>query len=129
MRFTDQLVLVCALLVASSEANPLTQKHNPKSFSVKEVGRPAAPRQYRGKHAMNRVRRKYGNGEVLSAPPLQHNQQPMKASSKHKSKVEAPPGAGQTTAESSQQDLEYVCEVDVGGKKMKLNFDTGSSDL
>ena len=129
MRLTDQLVLVCSLLTACSEANPLTQTHDPHAFSVNQVARPAIPHKFRGRHAVNKVLRKFGNGNAPSVPHLNHAQQPIIASSKAKSKAYAPSGAGQSTADSEQQDLEYVCHVEVGGQKTRLNFDTGSSDL
>ena len=129
MRVTDQLGLVCALLAASSEANPLTQRQNPDTFSVTQVGRPVPPREYRGRHAINRVLRKFGNGNAPSIPPPKQAQTPMKKSKTGKSKSKAPPGASKTTADSADNDQEYVCEVEIGGQKTKLNFDTGSSDM
>jgi hypothetical protein len=36
---------------------------------------------------------------------------------------------GSVVANSDQGDLDYLCEVNVGGTTLKLDFDTGSSDL
>lgn len=42
----------------------------------------------------------------------------------------APPGGtAQTIAISEANDLEYLSPIEVGGVMMKLDFDTGSSDL
>ena len=135
MRVTDQLVLVCALLAASSAANPLTQRSDPDTFSFTMVGNKAPHRKNRGLHAVNRVLRRFGNGNAPKVKPVKQAQTPTKGNrgkkakkSKAKSK-NAPAGAGDTTAESADNDQEYVCEVEIGGQKTKLNFDTGSSDL
>jgi aspergillopepsin I len=127
MRVTDQLVLACALLSAATEANPLRGSSDAKPFSINLVSRPVPAREFRGRHAMNKVLRKYANGNAPPAPPLNRVQKPMKVKGKGKSK--APAGAGQTTANSKDDDQEYVCEVDISGQKLRLNFDTGSSDL
>lgn len=133
MRVTDQLALVCALLAVSSEANPLTQKRSPNTFSAQQVARPAHVVQYPGRNAMARVRRKFGQGGAPpAAPPVsptRNSQKPLKKFKKAKSKANAPAGAGETQADSAEGDQEYVCEVEVGGQKTRLNFDTGSSDL
>ncbi|KAI4154862.1 MAG: hypothetical protein LQ340_001389 [Diploschistes diacapsis] len=138
MRVTDQLALVCVLLVAFAEANPITQRHNPDTFSVTQVSRPAVAHEFRGRFAVQKVRRKFGHDNAPSAPPSkQASQKSMKAKAKTgekkdkagKKKDKAPAGAGETTADSADGDQEYVCEVVVGGQKTKLNFDTGSSDL
>jgi hypothetical protein len=42
----------------------------------------------------------------------------------------APPGAtAQTSAIREANDLEYLSPIEIGGVMMKLDFDTGSSDL
>ena len=129
MRVTDQLALVGVLLAASSEGNPLTQTFDPKTFTFTQVGRPVFAHEYRGRYAVNRVLRKYANGNAPPAPPMDQVQKPLKKAKVAKSKAKAPAGAGETTAHSEGGDQEYVCEVQVGSQKVRLNFDTGSSDL
>lgn len=38
-------------------------------------------------------------------------------------------GTGSVPALPSEQDIYYLCEVDIGGQKLNLDFDTGSADL
>ena len=133
MRVTEQLALVVALIAASSEANPLTQRSNPDTFSLRQVGRPATRIEYRGRSAVNRVLRKFNKDSLPSLPssPKGGAQKPLTKvkGKKGKQKDAAPAGAGETTANSEDADQEYVCEVTIGGQKTNLNFDTGSSDL
>lgn len=41
----------------------------------------------------------------------------------------APSGTGSVPADPQPQDTFYLCEVDIGGQKLNLDFDTGSADL
>lgn len=65
------------------------------------------------------------------APKAPENFQRAKAvkSRKGDNKSQKPLGGATTVANSKNDDMEYICEIDVGGQKMRLNFDTGSSDL
>ena len=36
---------------------------------------------------------------------------------------------GSVTASPAQQDVEYMCQVTIGGQNLNLDLDTGSADL
>ena len=41
----------------------------------------------------------------------------------------SPTGFGTVVATPYYADSEYICNVTIGGQTLRLNFDTGSSDL
>lgn len=140
MLFADQLVLVCTLLAAVTAANPLISNNNQKGFtvhqslkqnSVSQVStKKSLQRENIGRHAINKVHRKFGHGRAPAAPPRAFVQKPMKQQEKVSKWFKfGSQKAKSETATTDGQDLEYVCHVQVGGQTVKLNFDTGSSDL
>ena len=130
MRFSDQLALICSLLAVTSDATPLTSTSNPNAFSVKQVSRPAIQRENRALHAINRAHRRFGHGNAPAAPPMALVQKPLRKGGR-KSKFSKSGKKGSETASSDPKnpDMEYVCEVQIGEQPVRLNFDTGSSDL
>ena len=130
MKLTDQLVLACTLLGITDAAPPVANPGG-KGFSIAANLQPVAAadrHQKRSLHAINKVKRRYMTGDAPKAP---QNFQRAKAvkSKKGSNKSQVPIGGGKTVANSLQDDMQYICEVDIGGQKMRLNFDTGSSDL
>ena len=141
MRLLGQLVLAFALLAALVAARAPGNSKRGNTFSVKQTKyhRPAVKN--RGLKAMRSAMRKFGHPE--SMPELQKDKDEKDKKDKPKlkkqgttaNKAAAPKqkdaAAGQSTetATTDNQDTEYVCEVDVGDAKFRLNFDTGSSDL
>ena len=128
MRFSDQLALVCSLLAITSDANPLASTSNRNAFSIKQVSRPAIQRENRALHAVNRAHRRFGHGNALPAPPMSLVQKPLRKNG-GKSKLSKDGRKVAASSDPKNPDMEYVCEVQVGGQPVRLNFDTGSSDL
>lgn len=129
MRFLDQLVLASSFLAAASEANPIAATSDPNTFSIHQVVKHGGiNRENRSLHAINKIRRKFGH-HAPAAPPLS---QVQKAKSKAKSsgvKGSSKAGSNTESAKNDDGDIQYICEVEVGGQTVRLNFDTGSSDL
>ena len=129
MRFSDQLVLALSLLTVSSLAKPT----NPNTFHIDQIPNKGFSREHRGRHAIRKAHRKFNNKlrNTPAAPPLSKTQKPLTSKNKAsfgKSKA-ADPNASTEQAKPDDQFVQYVCEVEVGGQKARLNFDTGSSDL
>ena len=128
--FSLQQALVLSLLAISSDATPLTSTSQPNAFSVKQVSRPGIQRENRALHAINRAHRRFGHGNAPAAPPMAMVQKPLrKAGTKSKLAKDGRKGSETASSDPKNPDLEYVCEVEVGGQPVRLNFDTGSSDL
>ena len=129
MHFFDQLVLASSLLAAASEANPLTSTSDPSTFSVHQVVKhDGINRENRSRFAMNRIRRKFGH-DAPPAPPLSEVQRAKSKANSSKAKGSSKSSNNSESAKNDDQDTQYICEVEVGGQTVRLNFDTGSSDL
>ena len=128
MRFTDQLVLAFALLSASAWAAP----NKPNTFHIDQIPNRQLAREHRGRHAIRKAHRKFNTKlrNTPAAPSIDKTQKPLVKNAKSKAASPKSKATDNTeTAKPDEQFVQYVCEVEVGGQKARLNFDTGSSDL
>ena len=150
MRLLGQLVLAFALLAALVAArapggSPTSASKRSATFTVKQKQYKHPAVQNRGLKAMRRAMRKFGHADQMPAIPEEKKKQKEEEEKKGKGKlkkqgatankavaVQQKDGAAEPsteTATTDSQDTEYVCVVNVGTGKFRLNFDTGSSDL
>lgn len=109
---------VILLLSAAALAAPTEQSN--KSFKI-HTRQVASSRARNGEIALDRAYRKYG----WPVPPKSNSTVRNKSLSatgneKGRSKVEATPEEG---------DASFLSPVTIGGQKLMMNFDSGSSDL
>ena len=134
MRLLGQLVLAFALLaalVAARAPAPHSRRH---TFSVKQVQKkvPAVPN--RGFKALRKAMRKFGHADAIPKLKAKEEKRGLqkqggKTANKAAAAQKDAAAASSDTATTDSQDTEYVCEVTVWTAKIRLNFDTGSSDL
>lgn len=110
MRFTENIAAASALFAVAS-ASPLVDKRLKvnKDFTVRQSVR--KPSIQSGPSAYASVFAKYGK----EAPAVV--------------KAAAANNDGSVTTTPTQFDSEYLTPVTIGGQKLTLDFDTGSSDL
>jgi hypothetical protein len=92
-----------------------------RTFSVNQAAR--RPELEDGPIALRRAYLKHG----IDVPPeLQKRQVPIPTAV---AAAPQPTATGSTDAVSEKNDLEYLSPVNIGGVTMRMDFDTGSSDL
>lgn len=102
-------VTVAAALLALGLAAPIEERKNQGSSVVQVVHNQGFVTT--GAHSMMRTYMKYGK-----APPANV-------------KTAASSSSGTVAASPEQYDSEYLSPVTIGGQTLRLDFDTGSSDL
>lgn len=132
MKISQSLLLALSLIHnAWSAPMPGQPQPNSKSFKVERVRRGGGT--IHGPTALRRAYEKYGlvpgdlgiNLDDL-APIIKHVNAKEDLSSSETEDLEQ---TGAVTAASVQNDAAFVSPVMVGGQKIVMNFDTGSSDL
>jgi hypothetical protein len=107
------VLIVLITLSTTAFASPFFKKRH--AFSVKHEVHNKAERIFDGAWALKKVYLRHG----IPLPEHLHKRQAP----------EPVTNVASVPAHSDNNDLEYLSPVDVGGVKMMLDFDTGSSDL
>jgi len=107
------LSLFAVLLPICSLASPVTKVG--KSFSITHQQHNRAERMFDGAWALKKAYLRHG---IPLPEHLEKRQTPQPVVN-----------VASVPAQSENNDLEYLSPVEVGGVKMMLDFDTGSSDL
>ena len=113
--------------VLSLPHGPATQ-HKARSFKVERVRRGTGA--LHGPSALRKAYRKYGivpsnlGIDLVDFEPITTTHTAVAASD-----VSEPDQTGAVSATSVEDDAEFVSPVVIGGQKVVMTFDTGSSDL
>ncbi|MCJ1389775.1 Type I transmembrane sorting receptor [Xylographa bjoerkii] len=140
MHFTiDQLSLVAAVLATVASATPLSKRDH---FSISQSSTTLKSGRKNGPAAKSHAYHRYhktvspslqdaASRMSANAPTMKktsHGSQKALKASKSSSSKDAE-SSGVVDADPTSGDDEYISQITIGGQKVSLQFDTGSSDL
>lgn len=128
--FHSSSFLVIALFACSILSSPVPKVNQKRSFKVNRVAQPGYFPD--GPAALRKAYRKFGiAGNDIKFDALDFKPVSLAASGQ---KVPRPngdddePENGAVSATPTENDVEYLAPVTIGGQKFMMNFDTGSAD-
>ena len=125
MRFTiDQLTLAASLLATVVSATPMSKG---STFTAKQVRATTRSNRRTGAGALRFAYHRYGK-KMPSKDGAGQGSNKQKALNSRSASASTDDGTV-TATPSDLSDDEYICQVQIGGQTVNLDFDTGSSDL
>ena len=125
MHFTiDQLTLAASLLATVVSATPMSQGN---TFTAKQVRGTTKSNRRTGTGALAYAYHRYGK-KMPSKGDAGKGSNKQKAFNSRSASASTDDGTVTATPNDLSDD-EYICQVQIGGQTVSLDFDTGSSDL
>lgn len=124
MRFSvDQLTLAAAVLITMASANPMPKNG---AFTVHQIVAPGRSVRMTGAKAFRHTYAKH----YMKLPARYEKNLGLHHQKTAKARTGSAAGDGSVSATPVDlSDDEYISSVEVGGQKVLIDFDTGSSDL